>query len=196
MIPVALPPPSSTNRAVLPAVGSRAWDRSAATRGARSGHGTLSRGRRGRAGRPSVTLASGRGIGAATLPGIVNIGRHPCGTSRGTCATTPPRWLQHTHLMSQALALSGLESRGSPPRRRAGRPGKWHEMAVFWAFFQHPYTGVPGRAWSRESLGSSSGMSHRTGLGKVGGKREGPGRTSMARPHAPARSFPFLLLHT
>jgi hypothetical protein len=95
----------------------------------------------------------------------------------------------HPHLMSEIPAPDRLESRSLPPRRRTGRAEKWHKVAGSGAFSEHPYT-VDGRVRDGDRLGSSFGMSHRTGIGKSTGKREGPGRATMDRPRAPARGSP------
>jgi hypothetical protein len=47
--------------------------------------------------------------------------------------------------MSDLMILQRLAERAVPPGSRAERPEKWHEVAVFWTFFERLYTGVRGR---------------------------------------------------
>jgi hypothetical protein len=42
------------------------------------------------------------------------------------------------------MMLQEFAARAAPPVGRAGRPEKWHKVAVFRTFFQHPYTGGNG----------------------------------------------------
>jgi hypothetical protein len=43
--------------------------------------------------------------------------------------------------MSDLMMLQRIADRAVPPGSRAERPEKWHEVAVFGAFFEHLYTG-------------------------------------------------------
>jgi hypothetical protein len=97
--------------------------------------------------------------------------------------------------LSHAPALKRLESPFLTARRRTGRPEKWHKVAVSGAFFEHPYAGGNGPVWDGDRPGSSLGMSHRTDLGTVGGKRQGPGRTSVDKPRPGPRFRSGFCLH-
>jgi hypothetical protein len=82
------------------------------------------------------------------------------------------------HLVSDLLILQRLAEPAAAPAGRAGGPEKWHKVAVFAAFFEHPYTGVlaPHSFLSTQHSALSthwSAIGHRSGLGTVHEQREG-----------------------
>ena len=130
--------------------------------------------------------------------GIVNIWRTSMCQSRGFLM---PRGFgmagpSTDHVRSRDAATT-LPSEDVPPGRHAEGPQKWHKMALLQRN-SSVCTPVYAEVGNRDLLGSSFGISHRTGIGSLGEQRQGVHRSAIdkrpAPPHGVVLSFHFPIL--